>query len=190
VGEWYYIGHYGQLGPLTREQIDELVSGGVILRETYVWRTGISDWLPAERVPELESAFRVAEPYGSPPPPPVHRSGPVPPPVAQPTQPTYGAGPFAGMGQQTNYSPVPPMAPQYPMSFSPVRSDKNRLAGGLLQLFLPGIGRMYLVYPAIGVLQLVLVPCAGVGAFWSFIDGIIILSGGLRMDGYGRTLVD
>src|SRR5579859_2938673 len=41
VGEWYYIGHYGQLGPLTREQIDELVTGGVISRDTYVWRAGM-----------------------------------------------------------------------------------------------------------------------------------------------------
>ena len=41
VADWYYIGHYGQLGPLTKEQIDELVDGGVIARETYVWSTGM-----------------------------------------------------------------------------------------------------------------------------------------------------
>jgi GYF domain 2/TM2 domain len=181
VGEWYYIGHYGQLGPLTREQIDELIEGGVILRETYVWRTGIADWMPAEKVPELQASFRSAEPFAAPPPPPINR----------PVQPN------PSMGRETNYSPVPPVAapatypvsPQYPMTFSTVRSDKNRLAGGLLQLFLPGIGRIYLGYPAIGVLQLVLSLC-GVGVFWSWIDGIIIISGGLRMDGYGRQLVD
>jgi hypothetical protein len=181
VGEWYYIGHYGQLGPLTCDQIDELISGGVILRETYVWRTGNSDWLPAEKIPELQAGFQAAEPFAAPPPPPIHR-------------PLTNAPP--AMGRETNYSPVPPIAPQYPvtpqqypMTFSSVRSDKNRLAGGLLQLFLPGIGRIYLGYPAIGVIQLVLSMC-GVGVIWSWIDGIIIISGGLRMDGYGRQLVD
>ena len=176
LGDWYYIGHYGQLGPLTREQLDELIVGGVILRDTYVWRTGMGDWLPADRVTDLADAFRKAEPFVSPPPPPGPRvTAPAPPPAyAQP--------------QEHNYSPVPAQSQYYP-SFSPVRSDKNRLAGGLLQLFLPGIGRIYLGYPAIGVLQLILMFC-GIGAIWSFIDGIIILSGGLRMDGYGRQLPD
>jgi TM2 domain-containing membrane protein YozV len=54
----------------------------------------------------------------------------------------------------------------------------------------PGVGRMYMGYGAIGVLQLVLTLCGGVGYIWSFIDGIIILSGGVKMDGYGRQMKD
>lgn len=69
------------------------------------------------------------------------------------------------------------------------RSDKSRTTGGVLQLIVPGIGRIYLGYPAIGVLQLILTPC-GVGWLWSIIDGVIILAGGVRMDGYGRQLND
>jgi len=79
-----------------------------------------------------------------------------------------------------------PTSSNYPV-FATVRSDKSRTAGGVLQLIIPGVGRMYLGYTAIGVLQLILTPC-GVGWLWSIIDGVIILAGGFRMDGYGRQL--
>ncbi|RYD41081.1 MAG: TM2 domain-containing protein [Verrucomicrobiaceae bacterium] len=72
-----------------------------------------------------------------------------------------------------------------------LRSDRSRTAAGLLQLFVPGAGRMYLGYFAYGVLQLVLfVATCGFLYLWSFIDGIIILTGGLKFDGYGRHLND
>ena len=70
VAEWYYIGHYGQLGPLTREQMDELIEGGVVERTSYVWRTGMAEWLTADSVPDLASTFKAAAPFASPPPPP------------------------------------------------------------------------------------------------------------------------
>jgi hypothetical protein len=47
---------------------------------------------------------------------------------------------------------------------------------------------MYLGYAAIGVLQLVLFACTGVGIVWAWVDGIIILSGGVKFDGLGRPL--
>ena len=162
TAEWFYIGHYGQLGPLTREQLEELIEGGVVARDTFVWRQGMSDWIPAEKVPELGLVFRRTG-MATPPPPP----GTVPPP--SPTAPIR-----TGMS-------LP--------ALSTLESDKSRTAGGILQLLLPGIGRIYLGYAAIGVLQLVLAPCF-VGIVWSWIDGIIILSGGTRLDGYGRQLKD
>lgn len=58
-------------------------------------------------------------------------------------------------------------------------SDKNKLIAGLLQLLIPiGIGRMYMGHVGLGIAQLIvtLVTC-GVGAIWSFIDGILILVG-------------
>jgi TM2 domain-containing membrane protein YozV len=70
------------------------------------------------------------------------------------------------------------------------RSDRNRTLAGVLN-FIPGAGRIYLGYWAIGVLQLVctFMTC-GVLWVWSIIDGIIILSGGVKTDGYGRALPD
>ena len=68
MGEWYYIGHYGQLGPLTKEQMEELVEGGVILQETYVWRTGMPQWQTADTVAELRAALQSAIPFAAPPP--------------------------------------------------------------------------------------------------------------------------
>lgn len=165
MGEWYYVGHYGQLGPLTREQVDELVEGGVIAADTYVWRTGMAEWLPATQVPELAPSLRATQSFAPPPPPPAaRRNAPPPNPqgaIVRPTEQTLALG----------------------------VSDKSRIAAGILQLFLPGIGRIYLGYAAIGVLQLVLSLC-GVGYVWSFIDGLIMLSNGLRIDGYGRALRD
>lgn len=61
----------------------------------------------------------------------------------------------------------------------PTTSTKSKLLAGLLQILLPfGIGRFYLGYTAIGVLQiLVAIFTCGVGVLWSLIDGIMILCG-------------
>lgn len=70
-------------------------------------------------------------------------------------------------------------------------SDKNRTLAGILGIFLPGFGRMYLGYSAIGALQLIFtVMSCGVLWLWSIVDGIIILAGGVKTDGFGRTLPD
>ena len=71
---------------------------------------------------------------------------------------------------------------------------KQRLTAGLLNLLLPligigGIGRIYLGYTTLGVVQLVvgLVTC-GIGGLWSFIDGILILTGNPERDAKGNPL--
>lgn len=171
TAEWYYNGHWGQIGPLSLEQVKELVEAGVIGRDTVVWRAGMSNWVAASGVPELSSAFVASQP-----PPLPNQRPPLP-----------------------SYSPPPPPSPSaplissqsaYPREFYPtLESDKSRIAGGIINLLLPGIGRIYLGYAAIGVLQLVLSLC-GVGAVWAWIDGIIILLGGVKLDGYGRKLKD
>lgn len=173
VADWYYIGHYGQLGPLTREQIEELIDGGVISRETHVWSTGMTEWLPAARVVELQSIFDSTQNVATPPPPP-----PMPrvsDPTAMPAS-TYGTPPYA--------------PPRFGQVYSPLQSDRNRVLAGILQLLIPGVGRMYLGYAAYGVLQLAFTMCFGIGVLWSIIDGIIILTGGVKLDGYGRQLPD
>ena len=71
-------------------------------------------------------------------------------------------------------------------------SDKSKLVAGLLQIFIGslGIGRFYLGYTTIGILQIVvtIVTC-GFGSIWGLIDGIIILVGNVP-DAQGRTLRD
>jgi len=72
---------------------------------------------------------------------------------------------------------------------------KSRMLGGLLNLLLPligipGVGRIYMGYVGLGIAQLLCVLACGVGALWSFIDGIIILTGGVKVDGQGNELND
>jgi hypothetical protein len=177
TAEWYYIGHYGQLGPLTREQVDELISGGVISKDTYVWRGGMSEWLHAERVQELRPAFATTDPFVMPPPPPTSR-------------PTATYAPPVNQGFGSWRSDALASAPNSYPAFGTIKSDRSRVLAGVLNLFLPGVGRIYLGHMAHGVLQLVLAMCAGVGIIWSFVDGIIILAGGVKYDGYGRVLTD
>lgn len=177
MAEWYYIGHYGQLGPLTREQIDELIEGGVISRETYVWRGGLSEWVLADRVPELASSFQRANPYTAPPPPP------------SPTAASRSIPPTAAFPSVTDPAPPQSLASQSYYRYPEIKSDKSRTLGGILQLLIPGAGRLYLGYSAIAVLQFILSLC-GVGVVWAWIDAVVILAGGVRMDGYGRQLND
>lgn len=184
VGDWYYIGHYGQLGPLTRAQIDELIDGAVIGRDTYVWRTGMADWVPASRVDELRDVFLRSDPNLTPPPPPS-------PSTTNPTSTLQNQFSSFSPGFEGSYGANVPASQAYNRLGTGVQSDRKRVVGGILQLLFPGVGRMYLGYLAYGVLQLVLtIMTCGVLSIWSFIDGIIILSGGLRIDGYGRRLED
>jgi hypothetical protein len=183
VADWHYIGNYGQLGPLTDEQMKELIEVGVIEASTFVWSEGMTDWAPSRNVPDLIPYFEHApKSVVAPPPPPPSASQQAahgPPPV-----PLSGPSLASGSGASTPPLPVSfrSMAPDPNL----LQSDKSKTVGGILN-FLPGFGRFYLGYPAIGFLQLVLSVC-GVGWVWSIVDGIFILSGGCREDGYGRQL--
>lgn len=76
-------------------------------------------------------------------------------------------------------------------SHQEVYSNKSRVTAGILGLLWGsiGIGRFYLGYTGLGVAQLlVTIFTAGIGAIWGFIDGIIILCGGVKTDGNGYTL--
>lgn len=158
--EWYYVGQYGQLGPLSEEQMLELVDSRVILDETFVWKYGMKDWTRASTVPLFASRFAPAGP------PPVPGTAPAP--VLQSQ--AAGAGWTTGIQAAHLVSPC------------------NRVLGGILQL-IPGVGRMYLGYLAIGLLQFILAFCScGLFAIWSLIDGVLILTGHVKIDGYGRVL--
>ncbi|HEY7054621.1 MAG TPA: TM2 domain-containing protein [Mycobacterium sp.] len=110
----------------------------------------------------------------------------------QPQQPYVPPGsPYPGQP-----APYPPPPAGYPGAYYGVDqygrplSDKSKLTAGLLGIFLGsfGVGRFYLGYTTIGVLQLVvsLVTC-GIGGLWGLIDGIIIIAGNVP-DAEGRTL--
>lgn len=96
-----------------------------------------------------------------------------------PGPPTYGA--YAG------YDPAAPFGRE-PYSGRPY-SDRQRIVGGLLQMFLPfGVGRFYTGHTAMAVAQLLVTLFTfGLGAIWSFIDGIVILAGN-PTDPDGRPL--
>lgn len=180
--EWYYVGHYGQLGPLTQVQILELIEGGVIERQTYVWKAGMTDWVPAATLPGFMSSFTTADQFA---PPPSPMKGPTP-----------GFAPGGMAPPQPQYENMPPSAAMMPAAYNPYMrnmyqaplSDKSKVVGGVLNIIIPGVGRMYLGYSAIGVMQFILTFVCGVGAIWAFIDGILILANGVQYDGYGRQL--
>lgn len=73
------------------------------------------------------------------------------------------------------------------------KSDKSKIAAGLLGIFLGayGIHNFYLGYTskAIGQLVLTLVTC-GLGGIWGFIEGIMILCGKIDKDAAGKKLED
>lgn len=163
MADWYYVGHYGELGPLTREQFDELIEVGVITRETYVWKSGMTAWLQAFQVPELASSLATSSA-----------------PDLPPSFTLQSSAKTAPVRRKTSMAPS--------MVYGP-SSPKSRVAAGVLNILLPGVGRMYLGYVAHGILQLFLCLCSGgVLILWPIIDGILILTGSVHHDGYGRIL--
>ncbi|MCI8389506.1 MAG: NINE protein [Roseburia sp.] len=76
-----------------------------------------------------------------------------------------------------------------------MQSGKSKVAAGLLGIFLGafGVHNFYLGYTGKAVIQLVLtIATCGFGAtisgIWGFVEGIMILTGGIRTDADGRFL--
>ncbi len=87
---------------------------------------------------------------------------------------------------------APPPAPVAPAVASAVaRSDRSRLAAGILGVILgwAGVHRFYLGHVGIGILQLIVTMLTlGIGGLWGFIEGIIILADGSFKDAEGKPL--
>ncbi len=204
TASWHYKGTFGDLGPLTLEELEDLVDGGVIEGGTYVWSPALPSWLPAASVPELRGALARRAPQMEPPPspgsmPPGRNAAPygaLPPALtfgdgyASPPQNFGTAAPHSVAGVPRNvYGPT--YANPATLGVYGMPSDRSRVIAGILNLFLPGIGRMYLGYSALGVIQLVVtILTCGVASIWSVIDGVLILTGAVKIDGYGRILRD
>jgi len=116
-------------------------------------------------------------------------------PVAQPVQqqpvqqqpvqqqPVYTAPIVNGTAQ-----PVP----EAPINYTEA-DQKSKMVAGLLGIFLGGFGagRFYLGYTNLGIFQLVAsVLTCGAGGLWGLIDGIMILTGSVKVDGKGIPLKD
>jgi TM2 domain-containing membrane protein YozV len=118
----------------------------------------------------------------------------------QPPQPPGPQGyPQAGYPQagypQPGYAPpgYPQPQPGAPYGIHPGTgipySEKSKLVAGLLQIFVAGVGRMYMGHVGLGIAQLcVAIFTCGVGVIWSFIDGILILTKDDPRDAQGRIL--
>jgi len=110
------------------------------------------------------------------------------------------AGQSAGYAAAPGYGTTPGYGTPYPAyagaGYQPVPygvEQKSKLAGGLLGIFLGGFGagRFYLGYTSLGVAQLLVsIFTFGVGGLWGFIDGIMILTGSVKVDGNGIPLKD
>lgn len=72
------------------------------------------------------------------------------------------------------------------------QNQKSKLVAALLAFFLGGFGaqNFYLGFTGKAVAQLLLSLCFGVGAIWSFIEGILILTGSINADANGVPLKD
>ena len=90
-----------------------------------------------------------------------------------------------GCGAQQNVG-AQPGAPVNPEA-------KSKMAAGLLGIFLGawGIHNFYLGNTSRGVIQIVvtIVTC-GIGGIWGLIEGILILTGSINVDGQGNPLAD
>jgi len=88
-------------------------------------------------------------------------------------------------------SPDQPPPPAYAAYPSP--QLKSKVAAGVLGILLGGFGvhRFYLGFVGIGIAQIaVTIVTFGIGAIWGFIEGILILTGGIDRDAQGRPLRD
>jgi membrane protease subunit (stomatin/prohibitin family) len=67
-----------QSGPFNWQQLQEMVVNGQLIKDTHVWKQGMSGWELAGNVQELNNLFQA----NVPPPPPVSANVPPPPPVS------------------------------------------------------------------------------------------------------------
>jgi TM2 domain-containing membrane protein YozV len=90
---------------------------------------------------------------------------------------------------------VPPPAPPFAPNVDPLA--KSKIAAGILGILLGALGvhNFYLGYTGKGIAQLLItVLTCGWGSIfsgiWGLIEGILILTGSINVDGSGRPLRD
>jgi hypothetical protein len=102
----------------------------------------------------------------------------------------YGAPPPGAPGGPGGYG-GPMMNPQAPYGVDPATglalSDKSKIAAGLLQFFVPGVGRIYTGHVGIGIAQMAVTLLTCLGVIWPIVDGVMMLTGRVT-DAQGRPL--
>lgn len=63
---WYYVDAGQQAGPVTEEQLNQLVSSGKITAATLVWREGMANWTPYGQVQAAAGGTPAPNPAGAP----------------------------------------------------------------------------------------------------------------------------
>lgn len=67
--EYFYARGEEQFGPVSSQQLRQLANTGQLLPTDLIWKEGMADWVPAERIRAL--SLTTKQPYASPPPPPL-----------------------------------------------------------------------------------------------------------------------
>ena len=99
MNDWHYAKDGEQHGPVSLDELRSLLAGGELPADSLVWRSGLSDWLRADQVPELGLG---GDAHGPPP--------PIPGDPASPYAPPRAAGGFSGDG------PLPERRRPWPIS--------------------------------------------------------------------------
>jgi hypothetical protein len=60
--EWYFVNNNNRRGPLSMDQIEMYIDGGIIERTTPVWKSGMPGWANAFTVGELQPLFNQTPP--------------------------------------------------------------------------------------------------------------------------------
>lgn len=53
MSNWWYLVDGAQKGPVTKHELAQLVKAGAVTRETYLWKEGMQEWLPAHVILKL-----------------------------------------------------------------------------------------------------------------------------------------
>jgi len=99
--EWYYLDNQDQqVGPVTEADLQDLISKGIVKRETMVWNESMDSWLPAAST-SMSSHLK-----NPPPPSPVTTT-----PKNAPTAPAVSAAAGFGRDDSLVYPTNPPRSP-------------------------------------------------------------------------------
>ena len=60
---WYFVRNNKKIGPVTHNELCELIANGTVIRETPVWKQGMQDWVKAGTI-ELSEHFSTPPFYG------------------------------------------------------------------------------------------------------------------------------
>jgi len=61
-GKWFYVQGSEKIGPVDKSEIEDLFGKGKILKDTYVWTSGLENWIFLEEAGEFSNLFSSAPP--------------------------------------------------------------------------------------------------------------------------------